>query len=162
MLLEGDKGTGKTALAAKLALESEFPFVKMITPEDFVGLPAIAKVNKIVKVFHDAYKSGLSLIILDEIERLLGFTNFGRQFSNEILQLLLILVKARPPVENRKLMIIGTTSMKYVLQEMDLVDNFDVCWTVPKIHTESELYNVLKTFSGDNKELQKIATDVAE
>ena len=78
MLLEGERGTGKTALAAKLALESEFPFVKMITPENFVGLSLNHKINNIVKVFHDAYKSNLSLIILDEIERLLEFTNFGR------------------------------------------------------------------------------------
>jgi len=115
MLLEGERGTGKTALAAKLALESEFPFVKMITPENFVGLSITHKINKIVKIFHDAYKSNLSLIILDEIERLLEFTNFGRQFSNQILQLLQVLVKANPPHTDRKLLIIGTTSMKYVL-----------------------------------------------
>lgn len=78
MLLEGDRGVGKTALAAKLALESEFPFVKMISPEDFMGYSITHKINKIVKVFHDAYKSSLSLIVLDEIERLLEFTNFGR------------------------------------------------------------------------------------
>jgi vesicle-fusing ATPase len=37
ILLEGRNGCGKTALAAKLALESKFPYVKMITPENFVG-----------------------------------------------------------------------------------------------------------------------------
>jgi len=33
VLLEGETGSGKTALAAKLALESKFPYVKMISPE---------------------------------------------------------------------------------------------------------------------------------
>ena len=33
VLLEGRNGSGKTALAAKIALESGFPYVKMITPE---------------------------------------------------------------------------------------------------------------------------------
>jgi vesicle-fusing ATPase len=37
ILLEGRSGCGKTALAAKLAIESKFPYVKMITPENFVG-----------------------------------------------------------------------------------------------------------------------------
>lgn len=37
ILLEGRNGCGKTALAAKLALESQFPYVKMISPENFVG-----------------------------------------------------------------------------------------------------------------------------
>ena len=37
MLIEGVNGCGKTGIAAKLAIESEFPFVKMISPEMFVG-----------------------------------------------------------------------------------------------------------------------------
>lgn len=45
MLLEGERGCGKTALAAKLALEGEFPFVKMISPENFVGLSIQAKLT---------------------------------------------------------------------------------------------------------------------
>jgi vesicle-fusing ATPase len=38
------KGCGKTAVAAKLALESDFPFVKMISPEQFVGYSEAGKV----------------------------------------------------------------------------------------------------------------------
>jgi vesicle-fusing ATPase len=44
VLLEGQNGSGKTALAAKIALESQFPYVKMITPEQFVGYTEFAKV----------------------------------------------------------------------------------------------------------------------
>ena len=45
MLLEGKNGCGKTALAAHFALESGFPFVKMISPENFVGYSEQAKIN---------------------------------------------------------------------------------------------------------------------
>lgn len=38
ILLEGEQRCGKTALAAQLALQSDFPFVKMISPENFVGM----------------------------------------------------------------------------------------------------------------------------
>lgn len=86
------------------------------------------------------------MIILDDIETLLEFTSFGRQFSNMILKDLKVLVKADPPNADRKLMIIGTTSMKYILQEMDLVDNFNVCLTVPKIRDQSEIFSILKNF----------------
>ena len=61
LLIDGKSRCGKTALAAKLALESDFPFVKLITPENFVGVNEYVKIQKIVKIFEDAYKSNLSL-----------------------------------------------------------------------------------------------------
>lgn len=63
-----------------------------------------------MKVFEDAYKSNLSLIILDDIERLIEYISIGQRFSNMLLQALLTLVKKNPPNPERKLMIIGTTS----------------------------------------------------
>lgn len=115
VLLEGKNGSGKTALAAKFALESSFPFVKLITPENFVGYSELGKISQIVKIFEDAYKSPLSLIVLDDIERLIEFIHIGPRFSNSILQTLLVLIKKKPPNPDRKLMIIGTTSMKSIL-----------------------------------------------
>lgn len=47
-MLEGDVKCGKTAIAAKLALQSNFNFVKVISPENFVGYTEHAKVAKIV------------------------------------------------------------------------------------------------------------------
>ena len=44
-------------MAAKLALESDFPFVKLISPENFVGTSELGKIHSIVKTFEDAYKS---------------------------------------------------------------------------------------------------------
>jgi vesicle-fusing ATPase len=82
ILLEGENGCGKTALSAKLALQSNFPFVKLISPEKFVGMSDYQKLQEIVKIFDDAYKSPLSLIILDDIERLIEFIHIGPRFSN--------------------------------------------------------------------------------
>lgn len=143
VLLEGRNGCGKTALAAKLALESKFPYVKMISPENFVGYSEIGKISQIVKIFEDAYKSPLSLVILDDLERLIEFIHIGPRFSNPILQALLVLVKKKPPNPERKLMIIGTTSMKSILQEMELVDCFNVCQHVPTVRLANEVTAVL-------------------
>lgn len=57
-LLEGPAGTGKTALAATLAIESGFPFVKVVSAEAMVGYSEQAKCSQIAKVFDDAYKVG--------------------------------------------------------------------------------------------------------
>lgn len=42
-MLEGPPGSGKTALAATLALESDFFFVRMISPNDLVGYSEASK-----------------------------------------------------------------------------------------------------------------------
>ena len=139
ILLEGKQRSGKTALAAKLAMESDFPFVKMISPENFVGMSEYGKISEIVKNFEDAYKSNLSLIILDDIERLFEFIHVGPRFSNSILQALMVLIKKTPPKLGRKLMIIGTTSMKDIMSEMDLADCFNVCLNVPQVSTSEEI-----------------------
>ena len=148
LLIDGKSRCGKTALAAKLALESDFPFVKLITPENFVGVGEHQKIQKIVKIFEDAYKSHLSLIILDDIERLIEFIHIGPRFSNLILQTLLVLIKKTPPTPGRKLMIIGTTSLKSILQEMDVVDCFNVSCSVPSLYQDSEIQSVLSNYKG--------------
>ena len=56
ILLEGAPNAGKTALAARLAKESGFPFVKICSPEDMVGFTESAKCLQIRKIFDDAYR----------------------------------------------------------------------------------------------------------
>lgn len=85
ILLEGEVGTGKTAIAAWAGLSCEFPFVKLISPDNFVGYTETGKINAMVKIFDDAYRSPLSCVVLDNIERLIEFIDMGPRFSNSIL-----------------------------------------------------------------------------
>ena len=71
----GDSGCGKTALAASMARDSGFPFIKIITPENMIGFSEGEKLRAIKKVFDDAYKSELSCVVIDDIERLIGELN---------------------------------------------------------------------------------------
>jgi vesicle-fusing ATPase len=132
LLLEGPAGTGKTALAAYIARNSGFPFVKVINNVSMIGFSEIHKVNLIRKIFDDAYNSEVGAIVLDDIERLIEYVHMGPRFSNTILQALMVLIKAPPP-PGKKLLIIGTTSSLVVLESMDLLRLFNANITVPPL-----------------------------
>ncbi|XP_016400550.1 vesicle-fusing ATPase-like [Sinocyclocheilus rhinocerous] len=102
VLLEGPPHSGKTALAAKIAEDSQFPFIKICSPDKMIGFAETAKCQAIKKIFEDAYKSQLSCVVVDDIERLLDFVPIGPRFSNLVLQALLVLLK-KPPPRVRKL-----------------------------------------------------------
>lgn len=60
VLLHGPPAAGQTALAGHLAKQTEFPFVKVISPADMIGYrDDFAKKDYLHKVFTDAYKSPL-------------------------------------------------------------------------------------------------------
>ncbi|CAK9225516.1 unnamed protein product [Sphagnum troendelagicum] len=142
-LLEGPSGSGKTALAASIGIDSGFPFIKIVSAENMIGLQESTKCAMITKVFEDAYKSPLSIIILDDIERLLEFVSIGPRFSNVILQTILVLLKRIPP-KGRKLLVIGTSSLEdEILESMTLLDAFNVHLNVPNLKP-SDMKQVLE------------------
>lgn len=157
VLLEGAVGCGKTALAATLAMGSGFPYVKLISPEGLVGYSETAKCTKINKYFEDAYKSPLSVIVVDDIERLLDYVPIGPRFSNAVLQTLLVLLKRQPPPK-RKLLILATSSNRDVLEAMEFMDVFNAAVHVPNVNSGLEVVNVLKELKVFSKsDLQLVA-----
>ncbi|XP_022876476.1 vesicle-fusing ATPase-like isoform X2 [Olea europaea var. sylvestris] len=150
-LLEGPSGSGKTAMAATVGIESDFPYVKIISAESMIGLSEGSKCAQIVKVFEDAYKSPLSIIILDDIERLLDYVAIGPRFSNLISQTLLVLMKRLPP-KGKKILVIGTTSEVNFLDSVGIRDAFSVTFHVPTLKTEDtkKVLQQLNVFSSDD------------
>lgn len=125
ILLEGAPNSGKSALAAQIAKHSEFPFIKVCSPENMIGFTESAKCATIRKIFDDAYRSNLSCVIVDNIERLIDYGPIGPRYSNLTLQALLVLLKKMPP-KGRKLLIVATSSRRQVLDELDMLSAFNV------------------------------------
>ncbi|CAH0476141.1 unnamed protein product [Peronospora belbahrii] len=143
VLLHGERGAGKTALATYCAVASEFPLVRMVKASELISRAESGKCSFIYNLFEEAYRSSLSIIILDDIERLIDYVGMGPRFSNLVLQALMVLVRNPVPVAGRKLVVIGITSNLGALQGVELSDVFDLCLEVPQLTQKDELEVVL-------------------
>jgi vesicle-fusing ATPase len=156
VLLEGEPGCGKTALASYLALHSGFPYVRIISPESLVRFMESGKYTAIYNTFEDGYKSPSSIIILDNIERLIEYIRIGPRFSNLLLQTLTVFIKKLPPKKGKKMLIIGTTSCASQMEDLGLVECFDRRIQIPNL-TKKEIINVLGNYQCKEEDKEKIA-----
>ncbi|KAI9661265.1 MAG: transport between ER and Golgi ATPase protein [Bathelium mastoideum] len=142
VLLHGPPGSGKTALAAKLALDSAFPFVKIVKLAHMIGASDQQKALHLDRIFQDAYKSPMNVIVLDEIELWLGYNQVGPRFSSIMFDTLSALLARNPP-KGRRLLIIGTTKVRSALEQLDLLWRFQKQIPVPNVNTQQELARIL-------------------
>ncbi|KIX03460.1 uncharacterized protein Z518_07012 [Rhinocladiella mackenziei CBS 650.93] len=141
--LHGPLGSGKTALAAKIALDSGYPFVKLIGKQDFLGMGEAQKIAHLHEVFTDAYKSRLSAVIIDDLLQLFEWTPIGPRFSNPILKTFVALISTPPPV-GHSLLILVTAASRTVLQELDFWGYFSADIPIPNLRTYQELEHVMR------------------
>lgn len=155
IILHGDSGNGKTALACDVALNSGFPYVKIISPNQLAKLSESGKAQEIMSIFENAYKSNLSIIVLDNIERIIEYIKIGPRFSNLILQTLLVLINKAPLEKSRKLFVIGTTNIIERLDDFELCGVFNHKLRIPNLN-----YSEVKAVAENYPE--KIDSDVID
>ncbi|KAF7546220.1 hypothetical protein G7046_g9359 [Stylonectria norvegica] len=144
VLFHGPKSSGKTALAAHIAMKSDFPFIKMVTPNDLVGYrDDFAKKDYIHKAFTDAYKSPASILIIDDFERMIGWNPIGPRFSTVMLEALTTLLVSQPP-EGHRLLVFVTSTKLSVLKMLEVDMDFDKEVAVPAVSNLRELSTVLQ------------------
>lgn len=159
-IMHGPPGSGKTALAAKVALDSNYPFIKMISADNMIGFNESMKIEHMRRIFDDAYKSPLSVVLIDNIERIVEWVPIGPRFSNAVLQALMVLLKKEPP-KGRRLLVLATTGERSVLQQLDLFTSFDSDIAVPNVSTYTELSHILK-HSGVFEEPERAIRELQE
>jgi len=120
LLVQGHRGVGKTAFAAKLALELDYPYAKLIAGYQLLGLGEQEKVARIADLFDEAFKSPKSVLIIDDIEHIIEYTAIGPRFSNTILQALISLLTRPHPHPDRKLVVVLTSSKFAELIELGI------------------------------------------
>jgi vesicle-fusing ATPase len=147
LLLVGPPGCGKTAMAAHVAKIADFPFARRIASEDYVGKTEHEKIHKIAQTFDDAQKSPLSLVVLDDLERLVDYACIGPRFSNAILQLLFRSLKRRPAKTGHRMLIVATTSEPDFIRTSKLQRAFTITLQMPVLSQLSHYQAVLDGWS---------------
>uniref|UniRef100_A0A2P2I565 Vesicle-fusing ATPase n=1 Tax=Hirondellea gigas TaxID=1518452 RepID=A0A2P2I565_9CRUS len=142
LLLEGAPTAGTSALAAYLAKNSDFPFVKVITSREMVGYTESSKCLRINKIFDDAYRSELSCIFMNDLEQLMGYSPIGPRYQSLVLDALYSLLSSSPP-KGRKLLVICTSKRRSVLEELGLLSMFTAVLRVPYIKEVEDVRMVL-------------------
>lgn len=156
VLLHGPTASGKTALAARIAIDSGFPFIKLISPEDMVGYGEMAKIQHISKVFNDAYKSRTSVVVVDNIERIIDWVPVGPRFSNSVLQTLMVFLQ-KQPTAGRRMLVLATTTSRAVLKQLDMYNVFNSDIKVPSVTKREELSFLLaQSEAFDEGEIEQV------
>eukprot|EP00030_Apusomonadida_sp_AF-17_P007672 a842539_18.p1 GENE.a842539_18~~a842539_18.p1 ORF type:complete len:788 (-),score=433.86 a842539_18:18-2348(-) len=157
-LLSGPAGSGKSAVAVKIAQDSGIPFVRIIQADQFVALSELTRCDRIVKAFQDAYKSPISVLIIDDIERIVDWVALGSRFSNPALQALMAFLK-KPPPAGHKLMVLATTSSAAAMDALGLTSCFNGMLSVPVLRSGEQVAAVLRALNALDEPQRRAVAD---
>lgn len=142
-LIHGPAKSGKSALAASIALSSGFPFIRMISSRAMIGMNEQNRVQYISNMFNDSYKSTHNVLVIDQIEDIIEWVNVGPRFSNGVLHCLKTYLSNLPP-ENRRLVVIVTTRYRNILEQLDIISSFNKEIYVPNVSSLNELNSIFE------------------
>eukprot|EP01084_Bolivina_argentea_P161423 281006_1 len=144
LLIKGSICSGKTAMSSYIAHEIvKFAFVGVIAPGDYIGMSDTEICAVIDEIFIDAYQSDESIIIIDDLDRIIGYNSVGEQFSDSILKTILTCIKRVNIINKKRKLFIIATSMDELSEELSLDEQFNFVRNMPIVKCKQEFQNVL-------------------
>ena len=159
LLVSGPSGSGRTAFAAGLASFANFSYMGVLSADDLRGAPEQSRLDALTRISDDAVASDTSVILLDDIERLVGHVSSNGpskdeltgaiveqgslQASTALIEGVLALLRTRPPI-GCSLMIIATTAVKPLLGRTALLGGFDSLLSLPQLEEPTGLLELLR------------------
>lgn len=151
VLLVGDRCSGLTTLAANMAVETKFPFIRVYQAITTADWTESNKVQYLKKLFSDAARSEFSCVILDDLDAILDYCHIGPRYShtsravfNSTKDLLL--------PEGHRMLVISTCSNEQSLNDMVLFKCFRKIIKIPSLNRPEHVESVLtqQNDSGDS------------
>ena len=152
VLIGGKSGTGKTALAAKIANDSKIKHIKIIRSIDMISFDDSTKSTHISDIVTSSYISEESLIVLEDIEIAINYVKMGNviTFSNKIYQTLMTLLKTEPHNKSHKLTLLVTCGNENLYEV--LLHYFDLIFNIGMIESKNIL-NIVTKLGYDTKNI---------
>jgi vesicle-fusing ATPase len=107
-------------------------------------------------------QSPQSVVVIDDIEGILDWVPIGPRFSNTVLSALRTLI-TKPPPNGRHRLVLGTTSARSTLQQLDFLRVFQGEIPVPNVNTPQELGAILSERSNfQGQDIRRVLTDLQD
>lgn len=119
-------------MAAECALKANFPFTKVISADRFLGLDEGQVMNEVVGIFEDAEKCSKSLIILDDLLRLIEFVSLGPRYNASLFNLFINCIK-KSLDPSQKQVILATAGLQKEFSELGFPKYFKYSYTMEEL-----------------------------
>jgi len=154
----GEPGAGSTTIAANMAAETGFPFIRVYQARSTASKTESAKVQYMEKLFDDAARSELSCVVMDGLEVILDYCHIGPRFSNTSRAVFTTNKDISMP-KGHRMLVICTCKSEQFLNDLLLFEVFDKIIRVPSLTRPDQVETVLSqlyergdtTFSSDQR-----------
>jgi vesicle-fusing ATPase len=154
ILITGKSYIGKTKFVAHVAKQTNIPCIRIVTPDKL--LKVSDKSLYITNVFSQCQKSESSILILDNMERIIEWSSMGSRFNNQILQTIMTLLRSQMKKKSR-MIVLCTSNKKEVLEDLELFDLFDNHYEYPTTIMEDDAIKHFSSIRDNIKFLSGIA-----
>jgi len=155
-LIQGNHGIGKTSFIDHMLNQLDISCVRYICPQKFLSLGCGegGKATYITNMYNECCKSEQSILVLDNIERLIEFTEIGMRFNNTVVQVILSILNGNMPNPARKMVIFITSSNSRLTCDLELNDSTDHIYQYPYVVEDDSV--IFKDHSIKSKNISEL------
>jgi vesicle-fusing ATPase len=154
VIVHGDQYTGKTKLVAHAVKDSGVSCIKFVTPRDLISF--VDRCRYINQIYDQCCKTYESVLVIDNIERMIEWSSSGARYDNKMVQTILTILNANTD-PTKKITVIITANSMDVLEMFDIHKYADLSYKMPNTIFEDADFDILTSLCPGVKPLQKIS-----
>lgn len=131
----GMSGWGKTVIAKhvckKLAADQSYDYIGYISANDVVGFDEKTQIKNVLSLYNECLLHKRAVLVIDDVDIVLGYNSFSRYVSNGMYQLLLSILSHNQRPTKNFIVLLTSPDMK-VLDNLEITDRLDLIMKTAK------------------------------